>query len=239
MRQKNVPVCCFKTISELLLSIIRPLMYSFQECLLRKTDDDFLPILSLVVVCNRWWWRHLQTPQQNSLRSSRACTAWTGGGLSTQPCGWASVEEVWPPIRTDWGLFVRKSTIHLHSVVLKPRVLSLSSLISFVGENSIEYWAEIKKQKCHQWHQLAGVHSTRPGMLSGPAALFTFTLSGVLLTSAVDADSGPLEMGPTWQLTFFVVFVIDWTTNRHQNAFDTKTLSCYLQIRHSYADICL
>ncbi len=33
------------------------------------------------------------------------------------------------------------------------------------------------------------VLSTRPGMLSGPAALLMFTLSRVFLTSAVDTDS--------------------------------------------------
>ncbi len=40
------------------------------------------------------------------------------------------VEEVWLPIRTVLGLFVRKSKIHLQSVVLKPRVLNLA--ISFM-----------------------------------------------------------------------------------------------------------
>ena len=44
-------------------------------------------------------------------------------GLSTQP--WAApvlttkAEEVWLPIRTVWGQFVRKSNAQLQSVVLK------------------------------------------------------------------------------------------------------------------------
>ncbi len=40
------------------------------------------------------------------------------------------------------------------------------------------------------------VHCQRgPGMLSGPAALLTFTLSRIPLKSTVDTDSGPSSQG--------------------------------------------
>ncbi len=50
------------------------------------------------------------------------------------------VEEERLPIRTDWGLFVMKSSIQLQRVVLMPRVFSFP--ISFMGEIVLK--AELK-----------------------------------------------------------------------------------------------
>ncbi len=65
-------------------------------------------------------------------------------GLSTQlwgaPVFDTTVEEVWPSIQTVWGLFVRKSTVQLQSVVLKPKMLNLP--ISY-GRDCVECWVEM------------------------------------------------------------------------------------------------
>lgn len=97
---------------------------------------NFLPIQTLIIDYNAANDGRVVYILHNGVLLLSGCshvsTVWTGRGLSSQPWGTqvvsTKVEEARLPIHSHWGLFVRKSSNQLQSLVLKPRVFLLDVL---------------------------------------------------------------------------------------------------------------
>ena len=114
------------------------LVSSFSPWLMAKAQAPkffyFLTIWILITVCNSTHDGIICKLQRVKRALSMSRNAVMGGQLSVARVLSTRGGEGWLPVKTVWGLFVRKSSIHLWSVSLGPRVLALSLLISLRGK---------------------------------------------------------------------------------------------------------